>query len=471
MEPRQTPTYEANIPEDLTGDGAMAAELAAMYFGEPMPWQPHLLDVMLARDSHDKFAAPEVGISTPRQNGKSWVVRARCLYGALNDEKILYTCHHGDTSDEMFQELSAIFEDEENDELHDLLKHVRKTNGKQAIVLKNGGLIRFTTRTDSGDRGKSFDVLILDEAQELTDSQQAALLPSISAGPKHNPQTIYLGTPPDTKCTGTVFRSLRTDIRKGDSLMAWIEWGATEVGDKHDRARWYEFNPSLGTVLTVKAVESECNQMQPEVFARERLGYWAPTAGAKLALNPDDWAKALREEPMEDGKLSFGVKFAPDGEKAAISWALTERNGGSYVELYDITDASTGPIADMLIRNADKIAAVFIDGKGKTETLVQRLKDGHFPAKAIMAGTPATMQAASAMFKDELEAGTLTHIESPALDASATGSVKRDIGGNGGWGFGDGDGCMSIPVESAAGALYAGRTTKREPRRQQEANF
>ena len=165
------------------------------------------------------------------------------------------------------------------------------------------------------------------------------------------------------------------------------------------------------------------------------------------------------------------MKFDPDGEKAAISWALTERNGGSYVELYDITDASTGPIADMLIRNADKIAAVFIDGKGKTETLVQRLKDGHFPAKAIMAGTPATMQAASAMFKDELEAGTLTHIESPALDASATGSVKRDIGGNGGWGFGDGDGCMSIPVESAAGALYAGRTTKREPRRQQEANF
>lgn len=102
---------------------------------------------------------------------------------------------------------------------------------------------------------------------------------------------------------------------------------------------------------------------------------------------------------------------------------------------------------------------------------LQRLKDGHFPAKAIMAGTPATMQAASAMFKDELEEGTLTHIESPALDASATGSVKRDIGGNGGWGFGDGDGCMSIPVESAAGALYAGRTTKREPRRQQEANF
>ena len=50
MEPRQTPTYEANVPEDLSGDGEMACELATVYFGDPLPWQPHLLDAMLARD-------------------------------------------------------------------------------------------------------------------------------------------------------------------------------------------------------------------------------------------------------------------------------------------------------------------------------------------------------------------------------------------------------------------------------------
>ena len=86
MRPRQTPTYEANIPESLSGDGEMAARLASAYFGEPMPWQPHLLDVMLARDERDKFIAKTMGISVPRQNGKSWVVRARCFYGALNGE-------------------------------------------------------------------------------------------------------------------------------------------------------------------------------------------------------------------------------------------------------------------------------------------------------------------------------------------------------------------------------------------------
>lgn len=181
MEPRQTPTYEANVPEDLSGDGEMACELATAYFGDPLPWQPHLLDAMLARDARDKYLLRTLGISIPRQNGKSWVVRARCFYGALNGEKILYTCQHGDTSDQMFKELSQPFEDEDETELHDLLLAVRKTNGQQAISLKNGGLIRFTTRTNSLARGKTYDVLIYDEAQELTDTQQAASLPAISA--------------------------------------------------------------------------------------------------------------------------------------------------------------------------------------------------------------------------------------------------------------------------------------------------
>ena len=71
MEPRQTPTYEANIPADLSGDGEMACKLAAAYFGDPLPWQPHLLDAMLARDERDRYALRALGISIPRQNGRA----------------------------------------------------------------------------------------------------------------------------------------------------------------------------------------------------------------------------------------------------------------------------------------------------------------------------------------------------------------------------------------------------------------
>lgn len=475
MRARQTPTFEANVPEDLSGDGKMATLLASAYFGEPMEWQPHILDVLLARDEHDKYLVSEAGISIPRQNGKSWDVRARCLYGAVaNGEKILYTCHHGDTSDEMFQELCRPFEDEDEPELRALLRHVRKTNGKQAIVLKNGGLIRFTTRTDSGGRGKSFDVLIIDEAQELTDSQQAALLPAISAGKKKNPQTIYLGTPPDTKCLGTVFRHLHDEVHKGESSMAWVEWGADEVGDKRDRSRWFEFNPSLGSLLNVRSVESECNQMTSETFARERLGWWSPVAGRlEPALDAKRWDEAERPGAMEGGKLAFGVKFSADGRGVAISWARAERGGGSYVELYDVMGAAAGTagIADTLLRNRAEIAAVCIDGRDGRDVLVQRLLDGGFPKRAVVDCTSATVQAAASMVRDELAAGTLTHIASPALDASARGCVRRAIGSNGGWGFGDGEGCRATPIESASLALWAARTTRRDPRRVQEASF
>lgn len=473
MEPRQTPTFEANIPDDLSGDGRMACELASAYFGDPLPWQPHLLDAMLARDERDRYVLRSIGISVPRQNGKSWAVRARCFYGALNGEKILYTCQHGDTSDQMFQELAQAFEDESNPELHDLLMAVRRTNGQQAIKLRNGGLIRFTTRTDSLARGKTYDVLIYDEAQELTEKQQAASLPAISAGAKHNPQTIYLGTPPNPDNIGTVFLSLHEAVHSGKSKMGWIEWGATEIDDVNDEARWYEFNPSMGILLDHAAVKGEAEQMQPDVFARERLGWWSPVGGKGIyALISKKWRDCEVASAPREGKLAFGVKFSHDSLHAAVSWALADRDGPSYVELYDVMGSSGGTVAisDMLLRNRDEIACVCIDGKSGADALRRRMLDGGFPKTALVMGTPAIVQAASSMLSDEVNAGTLSHIASPALDDSATGSLKRDVGRDG-WGFADGPNSMAAPIESASLALWAARTTKRDPRREQEASF
>ena len=175
---------------------------------------------------------------------------------------------------------------------------------------------------------------------------------------------------------------------------------------------------------------------------------------------------------MKNGKLAFGVKFSPDGGTVAISWARAVRGGGSYVELYDVQGAGGGTagIADMLLRNQDEIAAVCIDGKTGAAALVQRLRDARFPKKAVIEGTPSVAQAAATMLRDEVDSGALAHIESPALDESATKSVRRDIGRDG-WGFGDGPNSISAPIESASLALYAARTTRRDPQRTQEASF
>ncbi|QWT18107.1 phage terminase family protein [Collinsella sp. zg1085] len=482
LSPRLTPTFVANIPEHLDGDGAMAVELAGAYFGKPLPWQPYLLHAMLARDDADKYLLRTLGISIPRQNGKSWVVRARCFYGALAGEKILFTCQHGDTAMQMFEELAAPFEDENLPELHSLLDCVRKTNGQQSIRLKKkqdsddlgGGLIRFTTRTDSLARGRTYDVLIYDEAQDLTARQQAASLPAISAGPMNNPQTIYLGTPPAPENIGTIFKDLHKRAHEGTTDAAWIEWAAPEIGDIHDKTRWYEYNPSLGTQLNYAAVETEASQMPSDVFARERLGWWsASTNAANLALSGPNWERCCVDEPIRDGKIAFGVKFSPDGQTVAVSWARAKRGCEAYIELYDVQSAYGGTvgISEMLTRNQDRIAAVCIDGKSGSGALIQRLHDASFPKKAIIQGSSSIVQSAAAMLCDEVNAQTIKHIASPALDVSATKSIRRKVGDFGGWSFGDGEDSISAPIESAALALYAIRTTKRDPEREQGASF
>ena len=153
-------------------------------------------------------------------------------------------------------------------------------------------------------------------------------------------------------------------------------------------------------------------------------------------------------------------------------WAKAERGAGSYVELYDLMGAEGGTvgISDMLLRNREEIACVCIDGKSGADALKQRLLDGRMPKSAIVMGSTAIVQAAATMLADEVNAGTTSHIESPALDDSATKSIKRDIGRDG-WGFGDGPDSSSAPIESASLALWAARTTKRDPRRKQEASF
>ena len=58
--------------------------------------------------------------------------------------------------------------------------------------------------------------------------------------------------------------------------------------------------------------------------------------------------------------------------------------------------------------------------------------------------------------------GSVTHFGQEALDDSALTSTKRDIGSYGGFGFG---GTNPEPLDSAAFALHALRTTRRNPSR------
>lgn len=469
---RQLPTFERLPGQRASSDGDMCVALASAYFGEPMEWQRRIVSVMLARDVRDKYAYHAVAISVPRQNGKSWLVRSRCFYGLVAvGEKILYTCQHGDTADEMFRDLASVFEDEDNVELHELLKAVRKTNGQQAIYLTNGGYIRFTTRTNSLARGRSYDAIVYDEAQELTVAQQAASLPTISASSKHNTQVVYLGTPPNEECPGTVFSDMHATAHGEDEPpFAWMEWAVDEVGDVTDRARWYETNPSLGTLIDETAIEGELS-MSREDFARERLGWWAPSASAQSAIRTELWEGSAIAS-IGDAyrrKTVLAVKFSTDGGTYALAGAKLDHKGRVATELVELgtTAGGTRALAEELWKRRTRVACVVVDGVNGGSALCDQLAELRVPRGYVVRPNAGDVISAATGLVDGLKAGTVVHTRQQQLDQSATSSVRRQIGTMGGWGFGSDGVHASEPIEASSLAVWGVRTTRRNPARKQ----
>src|SRR5690606_10142587 len=174
---------------------------------EPLDeWQENVLQAALGERSDGRWAARQVGVSTPRQNGKSQLIVARALAGVLlfDEELILCSAHQQDTAREVFNRLVDILE--RNPKLDARVDSYGKALNREYIRFKGGQTIRFKARSTGGGRGFSADCLLLDEAQILSPAAWSAILPTLSARP--NPQVWLLGTPPTPVDDGDVFRRL-----------------------------------------------------------------------------------------------------------------------------------------------------------------------------------------------------------------------------------------------------------------------
>lgn len=270
---RQQPSYQLT-PRHTDSYGPDAAALAEGYGMPPDPWQRLILDGWMGTLKDGRWAAGDCGVSVPRQNGKNGVIEFLELYDtAILGLKILHTAHEVKTCRKHFLRMKNYFENaRQYPELAAAVDYIRNTNGQEAIVLTNGGSIEFIARSKSSGRGFTVDILVCDEAQELTDEQMEAIQPATSSAPSGNPQTIYAGTPTPPSSPGTVFERIRRTARTvKPKRTCWYEWGVEEIGDIHDPTRWAQANPSLGIRLVETVIESEVSKFTPEGFARERL--------------------------------------------------------------------------------------------------------------------------------------------------------------------------------------------------------
>ena len=274
---RLEPDFDLDYGED-------AIALAAAYGLVCDPWQEIIIHAWLAQTRGGLWASTTCGVLVPRQNGKNSCVEVRELFGSVVlGEKILHSAHNVSTSMKAFERLKVFFGEKKNDprakypELNALVKRINNTNGKEGIWLKNGGSVEFISRSRGNARGFTVDLTVYDEAQELTDEQMEASLYAKAAAPLGNPQTIYLGTPPNHNITAEVFGRVRKNALNKEPGMCWHEWSVEEVGDVTDRGRWYACNPALGIRISETTVEDEQKSASPDGFARERLCWWCGT--------------------------------------------------------------------------------------------------------------------------------------------------------------------------------------------------
>lgn len=428
------------------------------------------------------YVADTCGLSVPRQNGKNGVLEMVELTKlTLQHRKILHTAHEVKTCRKAFLRLKSFFEQPEKyPELAEMVKFVRATNGQEAIQLwrydeygdkVDGGSIEFIARSKSSGRGFTVDDVVCDEAQEMTDEQFEVLRSTNSAAPSGNPQLIMTGTPTPPSSPGVVFGRTRKNAIAGNTKRTcWVEWSVDKIGDVRDMSRVEDTNPALGYRLQESVIDSELNSMEPDGFARERLGWWAKEGNNSL-ITLGEWEKlAIQADdvPTDErpNKKAFGVKFTPDGAKVAVCVAILQPDGSVHVELVDngyrLSTSGVRWISDFLCARSESTAAVAIDGRSGMSVLVDQLNKNHYPAKAIMQPGTNGMIAACTMLLEAVHDGTLTHFGQEQLNVSATQSQKREIGNQGGWGF-DGDECA--PIEAACLAYWAVRTTKRRPGR------
>lgn len=421
---RQTPTTSVVLPYDETW-GEQAIALYESTKRKAQEWQKLLIYDIMARTQDDLWVHSRFGYAVPRRNGKNEVVAIRELWGLQRGEHILHTAHRTTTSRRSWERLKELLDDAG-------IEHKDSgALGQEVIRVKStGGVVHFRTRTSKGGLGEGFDLMIIDEAQEYTDDQEASLKYVVSASP--DPQTLFCGTPPTTESSGTVFMHMRDTVLAGKlEDTGWAEWSVEEVHKQTDTDAWYQCNPSLGTILTERAIKAEIGPNELD-FNIQRLGYWI-RYNLKSAVSRAEWDELqCKQLPELRSKIFVGVKYSKT-DTVAVSIAIRTRDDRIFVETIDCRPFRAG--TDWIVAFLQKIdyKAVVIDGQSGQQLLKDAMRDAHLYQATLP--KVAEVVKANATFEERLAQKELCHMGQPSLMCSVTNCEKRAIGSNGGFGY------------------------------------
>jgi hypothetical protein len=497
-----------SVPPSVSTSGAEAVELAQIAGLKLDPWQQTVLIQSLGEapawkcsrctfrsddgtrcaehplaDLVHPWAAPEVGLVVPRQNGKSELLVARMLAGVflLGEELVLYSAHQFDTAMEIFNRLCAVI-----DQTPALVAKVRLNRGKvgtyshgqEGITLKTGQRIRFKARTSGGGRGFSCDCLILDEAMILPETFLGATIPTLSA--RANPQVWFAGSAVDQQVheAGVVLAKRRERGLAGDDpTLAYFEWSAE--GDSPDTVdddvlddleSWRQANPAFGIRISPEYIFSERAALGRRNFAVERLGIgdWPDTSEESGRLiSQQQWSDAAEHDQANtiDTKTMFAIDASPDHAWGSVAVAGARAD---KVRQFAIVAHERGLdwVVDLCteLKARNRSAKFAVDVKGPVAHLIGPLKDAGVKVIEITAEDYAT---ACAEFKADVTAEpprAKYPAPQPELESAIIAAREQKMGDRSKWARRTSTSPDISPLVAATLALWAHRHAAKPPR-------
>lgn len=413
----------------------------------PMPWQKYVMDVALEiNPATGRFAHREVGLSVPRQQGKTQQILGVQVHriAAWPRQNVVHAAQTRGMARQRWEDEFA--ETILGSALARQIR-VRKSNGNEAIIwTKTRSRMGITANTEKAGHGPPLDLGIIDEAFAHEDDRlEQAFSPAMltramgqlwwaSAGGTE--KSVWL----NKKRAGGrqhIEQLWQTGVHPS---VAYFEWFAPDDMPRDDPATWRATLPALGFTVTEDIIRAELEKLDPAEFDRAYLNR------TRKATPPSDpnvpkgkWPGLVDAGSQAASDLAFAIDVSQDRTSSSIGVASVRPDGRVHLEVVDRRPGTDWvvPAIVKLARLWQPLVVAVAGGGSPAGSLIDELasagitvpedKDKPHRGHLAVARTYDQVEACGQL-ADALNQGTAVHLDQVPLTAAVNGARTRKVG-------------------------------------------
>ena len=282
---------------------------------ELLPWQRYVLTDMLKVDKAGKWRRKTNLLLVARQNGKTHLARIRILAGLFifGEMNIVAMSSNRGMALDTFRKVVDVIED--NPHLMAQVKQIRVANGQESVELLSGARYEIVAATRDGSRGKTADLLYIDELREIDEDSWTAAKPITRARPNSQ---IFM-----TSNAGDAFSTVLNDLRSRclsypPATMGFWEYSADDFAKITDKNAWYQANPALGYLIDEETIAEAIATSSVEASRTETLCQWVSALKSPWPYRAFE-DLTVQDLKIEPGRLTiFGMDISVNKKMASL---------------------------------------------------------------------------------------------------------------------------------------------------------